>query len=576
MLGEVVGVPAMSAPRPSLERRGSINFDGGPLASHAGEWAAFISHCKDDAAMDARWLQEKLEAHFVRRCFLDSDDLRDLTKIRRHVADADVLLLVQSANVLSRPYCLIELLAAIEAGRPIVGVSLTGHFAYDFGVAESFLEQLDSKLKLVNPGAEKLLASKGVDLADAAWKLSSVLPQIISIELNRNASRAILKATVADIVSAMGSAEALSPSDKEEWLRARSSGALRSRSGSLQHGARRGSGQRAASLLVPRHVPTLPESFDECFAAGSSRELIFGAVKSALLERPASTSLSGLRTVVMRGMGGVGKTTLAAAVARDADVGSAFEALAWLNIGQTPELPTLLRSLLRQFGGTPAEGASDEEVAEACRTAARGRKLLLVLDDCWEAEPERALNLLDERSSSACLVSSRLRGLVPRALEIDVTVLTLPESVALLLKSGGVEHLIADPPLAAVDVAELLSRAGEDAQRLKPGEGRCAVLRRAARELGRDIPRPQPAVESGGEEARVGLPRTTDVGEGALVPCDVIEPLDALLWREPRARSGSASQQSSSTRSSLRPRAAVRHASATSSSEAPSAGVPPN
>ena len=58
----------MSVPRPSLERRGSINFDGGPLASHAGEWAAFISHCKDDAAMDARWLQEKLEAHFVRRC----------------------------------------------------------------------------------------------------------------------------------------------------------------------------------------------------------------------------------------------------------------------------------------------------------------------------------------------------------------------------------------------------------------------------------------------------------------------------------------------------------------------------
>lgn len=462
MLGEVVGVPAMSAPRPSLERRGSINFDGGPLASHAGEWAAFISHCKDDAAMDARWLQEKLEAHFVRRCFLDSDDLRDLTKIRRHVADADVLLLVQSANVLSRPYCLIELLAAIEAGRPIVGVSLTGHFAYDFGVAESFLEQLDSKLKLVNPGAEKLLASKGVDLADAAWKLSSVLPQIISIELNRNASRAILKATVADIVSAMGSAEALSPSDKEEWLRARSSGALRSRSGSLQHGARRGSGQRAASLLVPRHVPTLPESFDECFAAGSSRELIFGAVKSALLERPASTSLSGLRTVVMRGMGGVGKTTLAAAVARDADVGSAFEALAWLNIGQTPELPTLLRSLLRQFGGTPAEGASDEEVAEACRTAARGRKLLLVLDDCWEAEPERALGSRQRRASSGSITSQGTRA-------------PSPTSVVL-----GRPTRASSPPLSTAGWGRGISRPSSraarrsTAQRPSPGLRRCA------------------------------------------------------------------------------------------------------
>ena len=61
--------PALSGgPRSAkLDRRGSV----GAADTNEGEWVAFISHCKDDAAMDARWLQEKLEAYFDRRCFLD-------------------------------------------------------------------------------------------------------------------------------------------------------------------------------------------------------------------------------------------------------------------------------------------------------------------------------------------------------------------------------------------------------------------------------------------------------------------------------------------------------------------------
>ena len=36
--------------------------------------------------------------------------------------DSDVLVVVQSANFLTRPYCLLELLFAIESETPIVGV----------------------------------------------------------------------------------------------------------------------------------------------------------------------------------------------------------------------------------------------------------------------------------------------------------------------------------------------------------------------------------------------------------------------------------------------------------------------
>jgi hypothetical protein len=76
---------------------------------------------------------------FGKRVFLDSDDLRDLRKLQDHVRECDVFLLVQSASVLTRPYCLLELCVAIDAGKPIVGVSLSGAYAYDFAAAQALL-----------------------------------------------------------------------------------------------------------------------------------------------------------------------------------------------------------------------------------------------------------------------------------------------------------------------------------------------------------------------------------------------------------------------------------------------------
>ena len=80
-------------------------------------------------------------------------------------------LLRQSKQVLTRPYCILELVTAIDAGVPIVGVFLAGcgGKAYDFADAAQLLENLDSALEHITPGAEKLLTDHGVDLADAAY-----------------------------------------------------------------------------------------------------------------------------------------------------------------------------------------------------------------------------------------------------------------------------------------------------------------------------------------------------------------------------------------------------------------------
>ena len=111
------------------------------------KFAAFLSHCKADAAMEARYLQGEMERGVKdgRSIFLDSDDLRDLTQLQQHVRDSDVLVLLQSANVLSRPYCVLELVTAIEAGVPVLGVTLSSS-GYIFSEASALLTHLDEQV----------------------------------------------------------------------------------------------------------------------------------------------------------------------------------------------------------------------------------------------------------------------------------------------------------------------------------------------------------------------------------------------------------------------------------------------
>ena len=63
---------------------------------------------------------------------------------------------VDHAPQYERPWCLIELVTAIEHGIPIVAVTLTsGAFAYDFAAASAYLESLDTELEARSPGLIK-------------------------------------------------------------------------------------------------------------------------------------------------------------------------------------------------------------------------------------------------------------------------------------------------------------------------------------------------------------------------------------------------------------------------------------
>ena len=66
-------------------------------------------------------------------------------------------MLLQTAGVLTRPYCIIELVNAIEHGIPIVGVSMGGRSEYRFDEAADLLQNLETRLPGLNPEAGELL-----------------------------------------------------------------------------------------------------------------------------------------------------------------------------------------------------------------------------------------------------------------------------------------------------------------------------------------------------------------------------------------------------------------------------------
>ena len=105
--------------RPTLGRSATSMLARRPSQPSAGgearQYRAFVSHMKAEAAMEARFVQSEIETISGRCCFLDSDDLKDLSQLTKHVRDSEVLVLVQTKSVRTRPWVLIELVTAVRA-----------------------------------------------------------------------------------------------------------------------------------------------------------------------------------------------------------------------------------------------------------------------------------------------------------------------------------------------------------------------------------------------------------------------------------------------------------------------------
>jgi len=92
----------------------------------------------------------------------------------------------------------------------------------------------------------------------------------------------------------------------------------------------------------------------------------------------------------VRGWPGVGKTTVAAALAHDQVLARAFpDGLLWASIGQEPNLIGQLDIWARELGGTLLEREKLTVASKEVASMLREKRMLLIIDDVWTDEAAR-------------------------------------------------------------------------------------------------------------------------------------------------------------------------------------------
>ncbi|MEH2070562.1 MAG: NB-ARC domain-containing protein [Nostoc sp.] len=115
-------------------------------------------------------------------------------------------------------------------------------------------------------------------------------------------------------------------------------------------------------------------------------------LKTRLLNGSSSDSRTLVITAI-HGLGSVGKSTLAAALAHNAEIQSRFcDGILWATLGQQPNVLALLSGWVQPLGDYSFKPTSVEATSSHLRTLLYDKAVLLVVDDAWNTEDARAFN----------------------------------------------------------------------------------------------------------------------------------------------------------------------------------------
>lgn len=163
--------------------------------------AIFLSHFKNEAAAEARVLKTELQRVLqlgTGDVFLDADNLSDLRKLLDSVADSDAVFLLYTKHVLSRPWCIAELHAAVQNDVPIIVVKIENAFKLDGGIQEicEILDDLPGFLNKANPTAMETLKELGLDAASVGSMIKGAVQNCEVVSFNPHLSSTIMDAQV--------------------------------------------------------------------------------------------------------------------------------------------------------------------------------------------------------------------------------------------------------------------------------------------------------------------------------------------------------------------------------------------
>jgi hypothetical protein len=188
---------------------------------------------------------------------------------------------------------------------------------------------------------------------------------------------------------------------------------------------------------------------------------LLGRLRAALLDGAGD----GPRLVGVWGMGGSGKSVLAAALGRDPTVLRRFPDAAWVRLEPPTGDPAARRGVLAQRQQelvarlTPADQVAGEvtDLEQGRNRLAellRDRAFLLVIDNVWTADDVYAFSVLGQ--CGALLVTTRNAGLVRTMEAAEVEVAELSDAQARTLAAGRAGVPEQDLPPAAAETLRLV------------------------------------------------------------------------------------------------------------------------
>ncbi|MEH2238265.1 NB-ARC domain-containing protein, partial [Nostoc sp.] len=176
---------------------------------------------------------------------------------------------------------------------------------------------------------------------------------------------------------------------------------------------------------LPTHFVERPEYSDD--------------LKTRLLNGSSSDSRTLVITAI-HGLGSVGKSTLATALAHDAEVQSRFcNGILWATLGQDPNVLSLISGWVQALGDYSFKPTSVEATSCHLRTMLYDKAVLLVVDDAWDTKHAQAFNIGGVRCQ--VLVTTR-EGAIADALgasTYSLDIMTASQAMELLTNKLGRE-----------------------------------------------------------------------------------------------------------------------------------------
>ena len=170
-----------------------------------------MSHYKIESASDCRYLHDVLCKMLRAPIYYDSSTLSDLrTLFTEGVHQSDCIVLVATRGVLTRPWCLLELLEATRKKIPILPIGLTG-LTLNVTETRSYIHDIENDLAKNNPPALELIrehmGESLVELQEAIFAVldnfEALIAQERAIEWNPHIGDSAMVAKLKDLVEEM-------------------------------------------------------------------------------------------------------------------------------------------------------------------------------------------------------------------------------------------------------------------------------------------------------------------------------------------------------------------------------------